>query len=126
MREMTTKSDHTTATADSTAGLRKLLDSLYLHRQGVRAGSMFGHRGYFLGRRLFACITSRGVCLRLGRARTERAVACGVATDFRPHGRPMQAWAEIVSESVNRGPDVMNLFRQALAYARLLAREDRQ
>lgn len=126
MKEMATEGDHTTGTVDSTASLRTLLDSLFLHRRGVRAGSMFGHRAYFVGRRLFACITTRGVCLRLGRVRAERAVACGVATDFRPHGRPMRGWAEIESERVNRGLDVVKCFRHALAYARLLAREEGQ
>lgn len=80
---------------------------------------MFGYRAYFVGRRLFACLTDRGICVRLGARAAQKAVSSGAAKPFRPHGRSMRAWAEIEPGSVG-APD---LVLRALAYTRLLEKE---
>jgi hypothetical protein len=103
--------------------LCNFLDRLYLGRRGVRAGSMFGSRAYFVGRRLMACATTRGVCLRLGPRRATQAIAAGAAIPFRPHGRVMRGWVEIESARVPELHDSANLFVAALAFTRSLAQE---
>ena len=122
MKEMTPHQKTRFRSAHSTAAVSNLLDALYLPRTGVRVGSMFGSRAYFFGRRLFACIRKQGVCLRVGHKRAGRAIAAGVATPFRPHGRTMRGWVEFWPTAPTA--EARDLLLRALAYTRTIQKED--
>ena len=120
MQEMTAKR-YQTNPRDQNCVLCKLLDRVYLGRRGVRAGSMFGSRAYFVGRRLMACVTAEGVCLRVGPHRATKAIASGAAIPFSPHGRAMRGWVEVDSGRLPPLHKKQNLFLQALDFSRRLA-----
>ena len=84
---------------------------------------MFGYRAYFVGRRMFACVTDEGVCLRLGSHLSEKTIASGAASPFRPHGRPMRGWVEIGVERGDTWLEARDVFLRALTFARALQKE---
>jgi hypothetical protein len=69
---------------------------LLLSLPGVRAGWMFGHRAYYVGRKMFACDYAGRLGLKLPPARAAALVRAGRAEPFRPYGRPaMRCWVSL-------------------------------
>jgi TfoX/Sxy family transcriptional regulator of competence genes len=85
---------------------------------------MFGYRAYFVGRRMFACVTDQGVCIRVGVAAAEKALAEGVAEPFRPHGKAMRGWLEISTKCLDRFPKHSGILLRALAFTRALEKAE--
>lgn len=60
---------------------------------GARGGSMFGHPGYYVGRKLIACHYGKGLALRLPEKLAKRLLLRQRAKPFRPYGKAsMRHW----------------------------------
>ncbi len=94
-----------------------LLAESRLRNPEVRAGSMFGSRAVFVGRKMAACVFDGRIGMRVPAAVARLSLSDGRAAPFRPHGRPvMPEWIEI-----DGGADALtgkaDLLSEAIAFA---------
>ncbi|HEX5612629.1 MAG TPA: hypothetical protein VFX67_08230 [Burkholderiales bacterium] len=74
------------------APIKRVIDEILLPA-GIRSGSMFGHPGYYVGRKLVACHYGRGLAIRLPEKLVESLLLRRRAKPFRPYGKaPMRHW----------------------------------
>ena len=74
-----------------------VLDALLGPRRDVRSGQMFGQPGYFVGRRLFACVYGDGVALKLPAEALAGLNGSPECRPFAPWNRgPMRQWVLLV------------------------------
>ena len=77
---------------------KRVLDAMLLTIADVRPGKMFGYPGYYVDRKLFACVMGDAVAIKLPEA-TVRALIAGDGDEieqFRPMGgRTMKEWVQI-------------------------------
>jgi hypothetical protein len=82
---------------NSEEGLKGVIDSLLLAVRGVEEGDMAGLAGYFVNKKMFACIHGNGVAIRLPAAAARDLVfSRNDVTPFQPMGRPSTpVWVKI-------------------------------
>jgi hypothetical protein len=88
----------------------------------VRRGTMFGFPAFFVGRRMFACVYSDGVGIKLPEGRVRGMLESKEAKPFKPYGKPaMREWIAIGSRLAvgRRGAAIL---REAIAFAKQEAR----
>lgn len=74
---------------------RKALSAFLLRLPQVREDQMFGLPGFFVGRKLFACLYGRSVGVRVPTELAERLLKQSRCTPFRPYRRPaMREWVQ--------------------------------
>lgn len=94
-----------------------VLDRMLIGLPGVRAGKMFGYPGYYVGKKLFACVYGQGVGLKLPEHQAGELLALPHITAFQPLGRPrMREWIQINrAESCEYLKD-LDLFMASIAF----------
>jgi TfoX/Sxy family transcriptional regulator of competence genes len=77
---------------------KRVLDAMLLTIADVRAGKMFGYPGYYVDRKLFACVIGDAVAIKLPEA-TVRALLEAEPAEIEPFrpmgGRIMKEWVQI-------------------------------
>jgi TfoX/Sxy family transcriptional regulator of competence genes len=77
---------------------KRVLDAMLLAIDDVRPGRMFGYPGYYVDRKLFACVMGDAVAIKLPEAAVQALLAAKRAEvePFRPMGRrTMKQWVQI-------------------------------
>ena len=83
--------------APEPGSLKAVVDSLLLAIRGVEEGDMAGMAGYFVSKKMFACIHGNGVAIRLdAKVARDLVFSRGDVTPFQPKGRPSTPeWVQI-------------------------------
>ena len=77
---------------------KRVLDAMLLAIDDVRPGRMFGYPGYYVNRKLFACVMGDAVAIKLSEVAVQALLAAKRAEvePFRPMGRrTMKQWVQI-------------------------------
>ncbi|GJG86458.1 hypothetical protein tb265_16390 [Gemmatimonadetes bacterium T265] len=75
--------------------------------RGARQRSMFGGRGFMLGKQTFVIVWGEGIIVKVPRGEYEVALAEPGATPFTPGGgRPMSTWVVVTAEAVADDPEL--------------------
>lgn len=78
---------------------------------------MFGFPGYFVGKKLFACVYGHGVGLKLPEHRAGELLALPHITAFQPLGRPkMREWVQINRAESSEYAQDLDLFLASIAF----------
>jgi len=104
-----------------TANNRKAqIDALLLKLPGVSARKINGLDAYFVSDRMFACISDKGVALRLPAAvATELHFSRDNIVPFQPRGLPStREWIQIDRENAAEYEKDLALFQDAVAFAK--------
>jgi hypothetical protein len=98
---------------------KRVLDAMLLKIADVRPGKMFGYPGYYVDRKLFACVMGDAVAIKL----PEATVAALIASDgaeiepFRPMGgRTMKEWVQIRRTDSERYRGDEEILRNSIAF----------
>jgi hypothetical protein len=104
--------------ADPPGSSRKaLIDALLLQLPGVKARKISNLDAYFVGDKMFACISGRGVGLRLPVATaTELQFSRENVVPFNPGVASSREWIQIDREDAAEYEKDLELFREAIAY----------
>lgn len=79
----------------SDQGCEDALRGLLLELPHVREGAMFGLPGFFVGRKLFACLYGQHAGVRVPADVAQGLLKEGRCTPFRPYRRPaMREWVQ--------------------------------
>lgn len=105
---------------------KQVLDDILLGIPGVTAGSMFGFPAYFVGKKLFACVSGDGVGVKVATPLAEELVTRLDVIPFQPYGKPrMKNWVQVNrSRSEDYAGDAP-VFRASVAYVSHLSRKGR-
>jgi hypothetical protein len=90
--------------------------ALLAERQEAAPRAMFGHPGFAVGGKLFACLYDDGVALKLPAAAAQAAIVRPDVEPFRPYGKTMREWILIVHDDVGAYAGDVDLFEDAIAY----------
>ncbi len=75
--------------------------------RGARQRSMFGGRGFMLGKQTFVIVWGEGLIVKVPRAEYDAALAEPGASPFAPGGgRPMGTWVVVTAEAVADDPEL--------------------
>ena len=111
--------------ADASAPSRKeRLDALLLQLPGVSGKKINGLDAYFVGDRMFACITEQGIGLRLPVAiATELQFSNGNVVPFKPGGLAVsREWVQIERADAAEHEQDLQLFRDSLEFVKTAPR----
>lgn len=98
-------------------GIKIILDSLLLDFAFVRGGKMFGYPGYYLGKKLFACVYEDGVGLKLPLEQVNAVLDGKTYTPFIPMGRHvMKEWVYISRIAPEDYRLDLNLFSASIGF----------
>ena len=97
---------------DVLAAVSALLDG----RPEATPRTMFGHPGFAVGGKMFACLYDDGVAVKLPEATAQAAVARPDVEAFRPYGKSMREWVLIVHDDLGAYAGDVDLFEAAIAY----------
>ncbi len=100
--------------------LKAPLDALLLELPGVTGKPINGLDAYFVSDRMFACISGRGVGLRLPAATaTELMFSRGDVMPFQPGGKAStREWVQIEREDPATYTEDLDLFRASVEFVR--------
>lgn len=108
-------------TADSPETSRKAqIDALLLKLPGVGARKINGLDAYFVSDRMFACLSGKGIGLRLPAATaTELQFSRGNVVPFQPAGMPStREWIQIERENAADYEQDLPLFKASHAFVK--------
>ena len=111
--------------ADESAPSRKeQFDALLLKLPGVSGKKINGLDAYFVGDRMFACITEQGIGLRLPvAAATELQFSNGNVVPFKPGGMAVsREWVQIERADAAEHEKDLQLFRDSLEFVKTAPR----
>ena len=112
-------------TTDSPEPSRKdLLDALLLKLPGVSGKKINGLDAYFVGDRMFACITEQGIGLRVSVATaTELQFSRANVVPFKPGGMAVsREWIQIERAEAAEHEKDLQLFRDSLEFVKTAPR----
>ena len=98
---------------------KRVLDAMLLKIADVQAGKMFGYPGYYVNRRLFACVMDDAVAIKVPEAAARALIAADGAEiePFRPMGgRTMKEWVQIRRKDSQRYLADEKIFRNSIAF----------
>ena len=82
---------------------------------GARQRSMFGGRGFLLGKQTFVIVWGEGILVKAPRAEYEAALAEPGATPFTPGGgRPMGTWIVVTADAIADDPELRDWVARGL------------
>jgi hypothetical protein len=98
---------------------KRVLDAMLLPVADVRPGKMFGYPGYYVDRKLFACVMGDAVAIKLPEATVRALIAAERAEiePFRPMGgRTMKEWVQIRRKDSERYRGDEEILRDSIAF----------
>jgi len=101
----------------SDQGCQETLRGHLLGLPGVREDTMFGLPGFFVGRKLFACIYGQFVGVRVPADLAERLLRQSRCTPFRPYRRrAMREWVQFPCASPEETADYEDVLMAAYEF----------
>jgi hypothetical protein len=103
---------------------KERFDALLLKLPGVIGKKLNGLDAYFVGDRMFACVTEQGIGLRLPVAvATELQFSNGNVVPFKPGGSIIsREWVQIEREDAAEHEKDLQLFRDSLEFVKTAPR----
>jgi TfoX/Sxy family transcriptional regulator of competence genes len=98
---------------------------LLAERPEAAPRSMFGHPGFAVGGKMFACLYAEGVAIKLSEAAAQAALSRPGVEPFRPYGKSMREWVLIVHDDLASYAGDLDLFEAAIAYVAEVASRPR-
>lgn len=99
---------------------RQVLDEIFSGIPGVRFAKAFGYPGYYLGKKMIACVYEDGLGIKLSPEWTEKMLTENRAIPFKPYGRhTMRQWVFIVLENPEDYKKDMDIFLESRNYISL-------
>jgi TfoX/Sxy family transcriptional regulator of competence genes len=92
------------------------VSALLAERPEATPRKMFGHPGFAVGGKMFACLYDDGVAVKLPEATAQAAVARPDVEAFRPYGKSMREWVLIAHDDLAAYADDVDLFEAAIEY----------
>ena len=92
------------------------VSALLAERPEATPRQMFGHPGFAVGGKMFACLYDEGVAVKLPEATAQAAIGRPDIEAFRPYGKAMSAWVLIVHEDLAAYAGDVDLFEAAIEY----------
>src|SRR5579862_5239592 len=120
MRAATTRATPSSSMADIPSSRKERVDALLLKLPGVSARKINGLDAYFVSDKMFACISGRGIGIRLPAATaTELQFARDNVVPFQPGGMASsREWIQIDrAEAADYAKD-LDLFQASLAFVK--------
>jgi len=107
-------------TTNTDSSLKAQIDALLLKLPGVSARKINGLDAYFVSDRMFACISDKGVAIRLPAAvATELHFSRDNVVPFQPRGLPStREWIQIDRADAAQYEKDLPLFQDAVAFAK--------
>jgi hypothetical protein len=97
--------------------IKKVVDSILLKIPFVVPGKMFGYPAYYINRKLFACIYSQGVGIKVPEAMVKKLVNKPGMIYFQPLGRPkMKEWIQINRENPSDYLRDVDIFKISMSF----------
>ena len=93
-----------------------VVSALLAERPEATPRKMFGHSGFAVGGKMFACLYDDGVAVKLPEATTQAAIARPDVEAFRPYGKLMREWVLIAHDDLAAYAGDVDLFEAAIAY----------
>jgi hypothetical protein len=97
------------------------VSALLAERPEARPRAMFGHPGFAVGGKMFACLYDAGVAVKLPEATAQAALARPEIEPFRPYGKSMREWVLIAHDDLAAYAGDLDLFEAAIAYVASVA-----
>jgi hypothetical protein len=98
---------------------KRVLDAMLLDIAAVRPGKMFGYPGYYVDRKLFACVMGDAIAIKLPEA-TVRALIAADGAEIEPFramgGRTMREWVQIRRKDPDRYRGDEEILRDSVAF----------
>jgi TfoX/Sxy family transcriptional regulator of competence genes len=82
---------------------------------------MFGHPGFAVGGKMFACLYDDGVAVKLPEATAQVAITRPGIEAFRPYGKSMREWVLIAHDDLAAYANDNDLFEAAIEYVANMA-----
>ncbi len=92
------------------------ISALLAERPEATPRKMFGHPGFAVGGKMFACLYDDGVAVKLPEATARAAISRPDVEAFRPYGKSMREWVLIAHEVLGAYAGDVDLFEAAIAY----------
>ena len=92
------------------------ISALLAERPEATPRKMFGHPGFAVGGKMFACLYDDGVAVKLPEATAQAAIARPDIEAFRPYGKSMREWVLIAHDDLGAYVGDVDLFEAAIAY----------
>ena len=92
------------------------VSALLAERPEATPRQMFGHPGFAVGGKMFACLYDEGVAVKLPEATAQAAIGRPDIEAFRPYGKSMREWVLIVHEDLAAYAGDVDLFEAAIEY----------
>src|SRR4051794_28490771 len=86
---------------------------LLAERPEASPRAMFGHPGFAVGGKMFACLYQDGVAVKLPETAAQAAIARPGVESFRPYGKSMREWVLIVHDDLAAYAGDVDLFEAA-------------
>jgi hypothetical protein len=96
---------------------KQVLDEIFSGIPGVRFAKAFGYPGYYLGKKMIACVYEEGLGIKLSPEWTEKMLGENRAIPFKPYGRhTMRQWVFIVHENPVDFKKDLDIFYESIQY----------
>jgi hypothetical protein len=89
---------------------------LLAERPEATPRAMFGHPGFAVAGKMFACLYAEGVAVKLSETAAQAALSRPGVESFRPYGKSMREWVLIVHDDVSAYTGDLDLFEASIAY----------
>ena len=92
------------------------ITDLLAERPEATPRAMFGHPGFAVGGKMFACLYEDGVAVKLPEAAAQAAVSRPGVQPFRPYGKSMREWVLIAHDDLADYASDVDLFEASIEY----------
>ena len=92
------------------------VSTLLAESPGATPRAMFGHPGFAVGGKMFACLYDDGVAVKLPEATAHAALARPDIKVFRPYGKSMREWVLIAHDDLADYASDVDLFEASIEY----------
>jgi hypothetical protein len=93
-----------------------VVSALLAERPEATPRKMFGHPGFAVGGKMFACLYDEGVAVKLPEAMAQAATGRPDIEAFRPYGKSMREWVLIAHDDLTSYAGDVDLFDAAIEY----------
>lgn len=106
-------------------GIKSVIDQMLLGLEDVVEGKMFGYPGYYINKKLVACVFEENICLKLPLERVKVLLKEPGITQYMAMGtRLMKEWVLITRKNPKDYLKDQKLFKEAHAYVHLLTTKE--
>lgn len=96
---------------------KQVLDEIFGGIPDVRLAKAFGYPGYYLGKKMIACVYEDGLGIKVPQELAQKLLSDGRALPFKPYNRhTMRQWVFVVHENPDDYKKDMDIILSAVEY----------